>query len=74
VICRGRPFQSVAQITRCEDGCCDDDGLLAVLLAFFVLEFSLARMGGFAEDGDSILQQPASRCGGWCGLCGCGAA
>jgi hypothetical protein len=35
---------------------------------------SPARMGGFAEEGDSILQQSASRCGGWCGLCGCGAA
>ena len=32
------PFQSVAQITRCEDGRCDDDGLLAVLLALLVHE------------------------------------
>src|SRR6267154_2621742 len=39
------------QITRCEDGCGDDDGLLAVLLALFVHEFSPARMGGSRRKG-----------------------
>src|SRR5258708_7712967 len=50
------PFQSVAR-SRAANGCGDDGGLLAVLLALFVHQFSPARIGRFEKEWGTVLQQ-----------------